>query len=234
MLDIWYVDAVGLQDWLLEQGHLAGHAERERSQRFFSPADAADFLSSHVALRLILQRYSRATGEYCRNPAGKPHLPGAPQFSLSRTRGAVLVAVSDRAVGVDIERSRAVELTERAVHRVARAANLPLLTAWTMMEAWSKWQGTGIAALIRRLDGLEETSREWCESAEPQLSWACFRDRQYTAGICSQARESGRPLCLWELGRSEPQIMTVCEAGGLGSLPPGNPHDRGGVFMPVR
>lgn len=234
MLDIWYVDAVGLQDWLLEQGHLAGHAERERSQRFLSPADAANFLSSHVALRLILQRYSRATGEYCRNPAGKPHLPGAPQFSLSRTGGAVLVAVSDKAVGVDIERSRAVNLTERAVHRVAHAADLPLLTAWTVMEAWSKWQGTGIAALIGLLDGSEDTSREWYESAEPQLGWACFGDRQYMAGICSQARERDRPLCLWALGRSDPQIMTMCEAGGLGSLPPENPYDRGGVFIPGR
>ena len=199
MLDVWHVDPARHQGWLLEHRDLVGRAERERGARFVSAAHASDYICSHAALRLILQRYGPATGEFFRSPSGKPRLRGAPHFSLSRTQGAVLVAVSDGEVGADIERSRPVNVTEPTVHLVAGAGTLSLLTAWTAMEAWSKWQGTGIAALLQSLKGSDVKNRGWWRDAEPYLTWADLKDGQYTASICSPVLERGRSFRLLPL-----------------------------------
>lgn len=100
-----------------------------------------------------------------REPTGQPVLsePWASSglcFSLTRTDGAVAVAVtSGAAVGVDLERERPVPLAARIAARFfapeesARLASTPeprrsreFLTLWTMKEAAAKAYGEGLAS----------------------------------------------------------------------------------------
>lgn len=79
---------------------------------------------------------------------GKPYFPDFPQaqFSLSHTDGAVLVGISDEAIGVDIERIRPVG--ERLRGRVAGGADEEaFFRLWVRREARAKRSGTGIGTM---------------------------------------------------------------------------------------
>lgn len=87
---------------------------------------------------------------------GKPYFPDFPQvqFSLSHTDGAVLAGVSDRAIGVDIERIRPVG--ERLRRRVAGdAGEEAFFRLWVRREARAKRSGDGIGAMHRPEPPLE-------------------------------------------------------------------------------
>lgn len=85
--------------------------------------------------------------------AGRPYLKDGPQISLSHTRGAAALALSDSPVGVDIERLRPIrENIDRRVmsgteydwyvSRGAAAADFFVL--WTLKESYYKNLGTGL------------------------------------------------------------------------------------------
>lgn len=83
--------------------------------------------------------------EIARQPGGKPWFPGRPEicFNLSHSRGAAVCAVSDRPVGVDVERLRP------PPHRLGRGmAAEEFFRLWTAREATVKREGRGIAALL--------------------------------------------------------------------------------------
>ena len=70
------------------------------------------------------------------------------QFNLSHTRGAVLVGIHDRPIGVDIERIRPV--SERTMQRLAGAVTeREFFESWTRRESRAKWGGAGLAAMKR-------------------------------------------------------------------------------------
>jgi phosphopantetheinyl transferase len=183
MLEIWSIDLARHRQWLLGMRHLLADAELRRASRYRRAVDAERYLSSHAAVRMILAHYGAASGAFERSATGKPTLPGGPHFSLSRTDGAALVAVSDKDVGVDIERVRPVQLSEPAVLELAAAAGVTPLAAWTLLEAWAKWRGIGVAATIARL-GRCGTFRWWATESEP-LSAVTLPDRVFVASICS-------------------------------------------------
>ena len=84
------------------------------------------------------------------NKYGKPEFAEHPevQFNLSHTRGAVLVGIHDRPIGVDIERIRPV--SERTMQRLAGAVTeREFFESWTRRESRAKWSGAGLAAMKR-------------------------------------------------------------------------------------
>ena len=99
-------------------------------------------------------------------PHGKPYLTDAPTFhySLSHTRGALLVAVHNREIGVDIERYRT--LREKVVRRFFSPTeqayifeddeeqDLRTLELWTRKESYAKLLGIGLPSAFAEADTL--------------------------------------------------------------------------------
>ncbi|MFD5327508.1 4'-phosphopantetheinyl transferase family protein [Streptomyces sp. NPDC127092] len=92
--------------------------ERERAAAFLRPADRTLYTVAHVALRTVLGRllgerpedlrFTREPCPCCGEPHGRPALavsvPEPPlHFSLSHTRGRVLIATAPVPVGADVE-----------------------------------------------------------------------------------------------------------------------------------
>ena len=87
---------------------------------------------------------------------GKPYFPDHPDvhFNLSHTAGAVLVALSDRPVGVDIERIRPV--SPRTMRRLADVqTERAFFESWVRREARSKRSGAGVGTMLTAEEPLQ-------------------------------------------------------------------------------
>lgn len=87
------------------------------------------------------------------NEHGKPFLPKGPFFNISHCKTALLVAVHDSPIGVDIESIRKAEpslikrtMNEREQEEIAASENadIAFTRLWTQKEATLKYKGTGI------------------------------------------------------------------------------------------
>jgi len=171
---IWLADLDGLHDDLerieRDTGLLAP------SERAWKPSRSPDVQrhrrTARIALRLILLRAgaSEARGdELAIGRYGKPSLPkGCPAFSVSHAGGLALFAVAHHGeIGIDMEVDRSVSLGAarremivaagtaligRQVVREEAVDTAVFLSAWTCLEALAKATGTGIGALLTRLD----------------------------------------------------------------------------------
>ncbi|MEU2283774.1 4'-phosphopantetheinyl transferase superfamily protein [Streptomyces sp. NPDC013178] len=166
-LDLWQLTPPGGAPLPLDE---LDEAERRRADAFRRPADRALYVAAHIALRRLLGArlgtpakdvaFARADCPRCGGPHGRPVLagggPGAPHFSLSHSRGAVLVGVAPAPVGVDVERvprPERVALCRSALHpgeqeELARRAppERPAAFArlWARKEAYLKGTGEGV------------------------------------------------------------------------------------------
>lgn len=152
-------------------------------------------LASALAREMCARRLGRAPASLrvAVAPGGKPFLPDHPalHFNVSHTSGGVLCGVSDRPVGVDIERER--PFPERVARRCFSPAELTLtgddpacrLRLWTRKEAAAKWRGEGLAA-VRALD---TTAPEWRDRL--------FSDRigAFVFTICEAGVQPAKPVC---------------------------------------
>ncbi|WP_069772968.1 4'-phosphopantetheinyl transferase superfamily protein [Streptomyces sp. LUP30] len=170
------LDRGDLAVWLLTPSRLAppawdelDTAERRRADAFRLRGDRTLYAAAHIALRRLggylrtparEQAFARADCPRRGGPHGRPVLvgagPDAPHFSLSHSRGAVLVGVARAPVGVDVERlprPERVDVCRKALHpwereeldalpapdRPARFARLR-----ARKEACLKGTGTGV------------------------------------------------------------------------------------------
>jgi 4'-phosphopantetheinyl transferase len=141
--------------------------DRARAALFSDARARADWLATHVALRVLIER---AVGPAWRGAAltraarGKPQLAGAPLgFSLSHARGVALIGLTPTgSIGVDVERTREVRIAaeRRAAIEAAGAmlggalagdGSARFLHAWVRLEAHAKADGCGIGRLLTRL-----------------------------------------------------------------------------------
>jgi 4'-phosphopantetheinyl transferase len=139
-------------------------AERARAASFLRPRDGARFAASRAALRAVLARYLGGEPEdldFRVGPHGQPRLAANEvQFSLARSGGLALVAVSSEPVGADLERVEArpgladvagARFPRREGERIAAGCcGLPVLSFyrhWTAKEAFLKATGCGLAGL---------------------------------------------------------------------------------------
>ena len=144
-----------------------GPAELARSGSYLSPRDGARFAAGRTWLRVILGRYLDADPsglEFETCLGGRPRLAGdsaaSIHFSLSRSAGRGLVAVSSSPVGADIEHLRArigvaglvagcFGVAEaRCIHAGCGGSQLRgFYRHWTAKEAYLKATGHGLAGL---------------------------------------------------------------------------------------
>lgn len=109
---------------------------------------------------VVQQVYSlSALPDIAREDGGKPYFPVHPDicFNLSHSHGAVVCALHDRPVGVDIEKLRP------APKRLAGGMDdRAFFYRWTAKEASIKREGKGIGALLRDFepDPLCQSSEE--------------------------------------------------------------------------
>lgn len=136
---------------------------------------AETWRTSRIALRIALERWA---GSDVRQSAfeiergGRPKLvQGWPHFSMSHTGDVAFIAISNHsAIGVDIERSRTLNMSEeRRMKLISAAAKLissrvpkqlphqeklddhSVLQAWVQLEAVAKATGFGIGRVLTEL-----------------------------------------------------------------------------------
>lgn len=106
---------------------------------------------------------------FCKNAYGKPYLAGFPdfQFNISHTRSAIAIGISDKSIGVDIEKIKSSDLkiAERffcknefdyILSSEERREKL-FCKVWTEKEAYIKWVGKGLSI---PLDAFDTTDTE--------------------------------------------------------------------------
>lgn len=147
--------------------------ERSRMQRFVHEHDRHLFLVSHALMRKTLGQLMDSHPRslvFEHSARGKPFLDpslytSAPMFSLSHTAGLAAIAISQSAVGLDVEKlvrngtemgvaSRFFSFHESEDISACLFADRPrrFLTYWTLKEAFLKAEGWG---LIDDLDQFE-------------------------------------------------------------------------------
>ena len=90
-----------------------------------------------------------------KTPEGQPYLPGAPCFSISHSGSLILLGVSDRPIGVDIQEQRTVSVSRiasRFFHpneteriRISTDPDSEFLSLWTAKESYVKAKGLGFS-----------------------------------------------------------------------------------------
>lgn len=137
-----YYKKIGeIQDYILLSRHALATAEHEMGRELLR-----DILREHLGI----EDYTISIGEH-----GKPYLEGLPyHFSISHSRGIVICVVSDKPIGVDIERLRDIPsgrvraLSERFFTKDEQEylakkefGSRDFLFIWTRKEARSKFEG---------------------------------------------------------------------------------------------
>lgn len=174
--------------------------EQSRASRFRRGEDRRSYIYSHAALRVLLGRARDVTFEdrpFIAGPQGKPFMPGAAHFNLSRAGVRAAIGVSaDGAIGVDIERierdggtstigESQFSAAERAwLDRAAddEARRLRFLRLWVVREALLKAQGVGLSGVLAPGDLVFEddapatcTASEWQIAEPPPSAGRCVR-----------------------------------------------------------
>lgn len=120
--------------------------------------------------------------EFVYNEFGKPSLPNLPiHFSLSHCKDAVVCAVSDHNIGIDVE--SIMPYNSDVARRVCTAAELEMLEQsankdvdfiklWTIKEAISKYEGMGLALPFKSIKA-------------KKYNVFCQNNSCYCVGICS-------------------------------------------------
>ncbi|MGE8943263.1 4'-phosphopantetheinyl transferase family protein [Leptospira interrogans] len=176
LLDVWLVDlhrcASALHALELASPRLSDD-ENVRAQT--KGDDGGNWRAQRIALRILLERYvgPEVRGKaFATGAKGKPQLAGSSDihFSVSDCGPFALLAIArGGAIGVDIERPRALRLSNARRTAIVTAAgvvqsgNWPsgvrgdadddttVLQAWVRLEAWAKARSTGIGALLSDL-----------------------------------------------------------------------------------
>ncbi|MHA6758343.1 4'-phosphopantetheinyl transferase family protein [Streptacidiphilus sp. PAMC 29251] len=175
-LDLWFLGPPGfLGPPDSEAGQRAlvdaelGADELQRAAGFLRERDRLQYLTAHIALRRLLSAYTgiapaqlrlgRDTCPGCGGPHGRPVLlngPGGPHFSLSHSRGLVLIAVAPLPVGIDVQGRPSAETADLCMpslhpaerrelaETTAEERSLAFGRIWTRKEAYLKGIGTGL------------------------------------------------------------------------------------------
>lgn len=129
---------------------LVPEQRRERLRNLSNPILGHEPICAYAALRLGLNGLFgwKDLPELAYSRYGKPYFPAHEDvhFNISHTRGAVLVGIHDKPIGVDIERIRPV--SERTMKRIADViTEKEFFESWTRRESRGKWGGTGVAMM---------------------------------------------------------------------------------------
>lgn len=139
--------------------------EKARADRFKFPIHRDRFITARGILRMLLANYLNQSPDqlaFCYGDRGKPALAkGELQFNVSHSEDFALYALScDRAVGIDVEKIRAIDNLEGLTSRFftlgehQAIVQLPMeqrekmfFRYWTCKEAYLKATGEGLSQL---------------------------------------------------------------------------------------
>ncbi|MBQ4598777.1 MAG: 4'-phosphopantetheinyl transferase superfamily protein [Clostridia bacterium] len=175
MIKLYRYDTAQMSDAEYERLAAAGSDElRARLDRMAHTDDRKRTLAGHLLILGAAKELCGASDPVIlRTAAGKPYFAALPiRFSLSHSEDKVILAVSDREIGADIERIRPLSLgvakrfftpaeqayvfgkvpTEQDLSLPKEAQDGALLRrfyeVWTKKEAYGKWQGSGMSAAL--------------------------------------------------------------------------------------
>ncbi len=135
---------------------LVNARRREQALRFAHTFGRFCCLKSWLMLRDLL---GDEPAEWTYNQFGKPYIPSL-FFSISHCKTAIIVAVSDREIGVDIESDRSANEAliaytmndaEQALIRRSPNPERAFVRLWTQKEALLKAKGTGIVDNLKEV-----------------------------------------------------------------------------------
>jgi 4'-phosphopantetheinyl transferase len=203
--------------------------ERERAARYRFARDRAHFIAARAFLRAIL-------GAYTGRPAaqvhvrvgrhGKPVLADAPgpEFNLSHSGGIAIYAVSDRRVGVDVERIRPMpdalaiaarffSAAERLALEAVESSRLAehFFTCWTRKEAYLKARGDGIGSSLRAFSVSVDPERPaliGCETGDDPSRWTLV-NLQAGEGFAAALAVDGAPGRIVERTLPEARLVAA-------------------------
>ena len=128
--------------------------------------------------------------EFVYNEFGKPWLPNVPiYFSLSHCQNAVVCAVSDHNIGIDVE--GIVQYNSDIARRICTLAELEILEQsenkevdfikiWTIKEAISKYQGLGLTLAFNKIHVKDYTIHSWSLNNSHCVISVCYGPNNMT------------------------------------------------------
>ncbi len=135
-------------------------------------------------------------------PQGKPTVEGC-FFNISHTDGIAVCAVSDREVGIDIERFDR-KLNESVIKKAFTPAEIQMvgddrdkfIRLWTVKESVMKWYGLGLGLMPEYIDvtftgssdvsvTISDPNHTDLSSQADDLRFSCFQYEDYPISVCS-------------------------------------------------
>ena len=179
-------------------GECLSQYRREKLARTRNPRTYAQSLGAELLLLAALQELGGPMPplEITCGEAGKPALAGGPEFSLSHSGERVLCALSDEAVGADLQQlcpcnpamvRRFFSKAEAAWLEEQQERDLAFCLLWSLKESYVKFLGSGIAET--HLDSftvrIMSDGRAWIDGSDVKL-WYSVCDG-YVMALCSHA-----------------------------------------------
>lgn len=183
---------------------------REKLARTRNPRTYAQSLGAELLLLAALQELGGPMPplEITCSEAGKPALQDGPAFSLSHSGERVLCALSDEAVGADLQQlkpynpalARRFFSKEEAVWlEEQRERDLAFSLLWSLKESYVKFLGSGIAGV--HLDSftvcIAPEGRAWIDGSSVKLWYAVCGG--YVMAVCSCADAAPETVKEWIL-----------------------------------
>lgn len=130
-----------------------------------------------------------------RTANGKPYFGGdLPRFSLTHTAGLTAIAVGEREMGLDAERRTLREFGHIAARLTPAERAEDFLKLWTAKEAYVKFRGGTLAAMLRRL--VYENGVLFEDGKPAEAAFRHFALGDFILCLCTQTEECIRCLPL--------------------------------------
>ena len=156
----------------------------EKTKKLRNESDIKLSLGAELLLIEALKRYYprvRIPFEIETDRYGKPYIKGESSihFSLAHSGAVAVCAISDRAVGADVERKSRVSEKIRNRYFTNKEKNYEFCYIWTRKEALLKAEGIGITAGLDTFDVSESTvifngNKYTLITFEPKISDYCI------------------------------------------------------------
>ena len=145
--------------------------KRDRILKFHFDIDKKLGVVSDLLVRYLACVYldvDNSELRFATNEYGKPFLEGKKDFhyNVSHTRNAVVVAVSNNSIGVDVEKIREYDSgivkrffchkEQNYIKTSAETAKRNFFEIWTKKESYIKWKGKGLLIPLNSFDVLDD------------------------------------------------------------------------------
>jgi 4'-phosphopantetheinyl transferase len=228
-VDMWFLfenQVTTAPELLASYRDVLTQQERLRAERFLFARDRDRYLLTRGLVRTVLSRYIPIDASDWRfepNAYGRPMITNnhdwvsVLSFNISHTDGLIVLAVaSDRAVGVDTERTERKVDVEAADHyfspnEVAALQRLPkqlqprrFLDLWTLKESYIKARGMGLSIpldkfsfeLDRRQHSLINFDADLDDLPDRWRFYHLFPSKEHLVALCLQHKTSAMPAVI--------------------------------------